>query len=209
MDSAASQCLARARSGDAEALSQVLAEFAPRLERMVLLRMDARHARQFDAADVVQDALVEATRRFDEWRAQADFPLHVWLRLLTAQCLARAHRRLHQEKRDVARELPESAAAQCVSAAGAAEWWVSTHTSPTQAARRNELRDGVRAALDQLDELDREVLTLRLFEQLTNEEAAAELGVEPAAASKRFARALQRVRPALAALEASTESRGS
>lgn len=193
--------LGLARAGDRNALSQLLAASAGKLERMVALRMDSRHGRHFESADIVQDALAEAAKRFHEWCAQTSYPFHVWLRLLTGQALARAERDLHREKRDVARESPIEAAAAKISAANAAEWIVSTHTSPTQAARRNELRELVTAALEQLEPLDREILALRHFEQLSNEDAAAELGIAPAAASKRFARALQRIRPALRALE--------
>lgn len=193
--------LALARAGDRNALSQLLAASTERLERMVALRMSSLHRRHFEPADVVQDALAEAAGRFHEWCAQTSYPFHVWLRLLTGQALARTERDLHREKRDVARESPIEAAATRMSAVNAAEWIVSTHTSPTQAARRNELRELVTAALEQLEPLDREILALRHFEQLSNEDAAAELGIEPAAASKRFARALQRIRPALRALE--------
>lgn len=187
------QQLALARSGDASALSHVLSDHIPQLERMVALRMDPRNSRRFEPADVVQDALVEATKRFGEWCAQSSFPIHLWLRLLTRQALSKAERRLHQQKREVGRDR--------VTAASAAEWLVSSHTSPTQAARRAEMCEIVRTALEQLDELDREILTLRHFEGLSNEEAATELGIEPAAASKRLTRALGRIQPALRALE--------
>lgn len=203
------QQLERARSGDPGALSQVLSDYVPRLERMVALRMDPRQRRHFEPADVVQDALVEATKRFGEWCAQTSYPFHVWLRLLTAQCLAKTERAFHQQKREVGRERALGPPISRMSAANAAEWLVSTHTSPTQAARRTELHELVKAALEELDELDREILVLRHFEQLSNEEAAAELGIESAAASKRFTRALQRIRPALRALGNDGEQRGS
>jgi RNA polymerase sigma-70 factor (ECF subfamily) len=203
------QQLARARSGDRAALSSVLSEHAPRLERMIALRMDVRQRRHFEPADVVQDALLEATKRFDEWCAQSNLPFYVWLRLMTAQCLTKTERRFHQQKREVGRERALVPPQSRITATGAAEWLVSTHTSPTQAARRVELRDLVKTALEQLDDLDREVLTLRHFEEMSNEETALELGIEPAAASKRFTRALQRIRPALRAFEVGEESRGS
>jgi RNA polymerase sigma-70 factor (ECF subfamily) len=194
------QQLAHARSGDASALSQLLSEHVPRLERMVSLRMEPQQRRHFEPADVVQDALIEATKRFGEWCAQPGFPFHVWLRILTAQCLAKAKRRLYQQKREVDLERAFAPPNSRVTATSVAEWVASTHTSPTQAARRAEVRERVKAALEQLDDLDREILTLRHFEQLSNDETAAELGIEPAAASKRFTRALQRIRPALRAL---------
>jgi RNA polymerase sigma-70 factor (ECF subfamily) len=199
--------LSRARTGDRVALSELFAVHAPRLARMVSLRLDNSLGRRLEPADIVQDALIEATRRFPEWCAQERYPFSVWLRLLTAQTLQATVRDHHREKRDVAREEAEPSAYSALTAARAADWLLSTHTSPTQAARRMELRERVLAALEELGPLDREVLVLRYFEQLSNEDAAAELGIDPAAASKRFARALQRIRPALR--ELSTEDRQS
>src|SRR5882672_3613674 len=143
------QQLARARAGDRSALSQVLSEYVPRLERMIALRMETRQRRLFEPADVVQDALLEATERFDEWCAQTSFPFYVWLRLLTAQRLAKTERRFHQQKREVGRERALASPISRITASGAAEWFVSTHTSPTQAARRAEVRDLVKAAMEQ------------------------------------------------------------
>jgi RNA polymerase sigma-70 factor (ECF subfamily) len=197
MESAgANERIARARAGDCAALADLLAEHAPRLERMVALRMD-RGRSTFDASDVVQDALLRATQRIDEWRASDRYPFHVWLRLLAAQALADAERHAGRAKRDAARVRPLEDERHAVSASAAAEWLLSTHTSPTQAARRSELRERVTAALAELDDLDREIIALRQFEQLSNAEAACELGISPDAATKRFVRALQRMRPAL------------
>jgi RNA polymerase sigma-70 factor (ECF subfamily) len=192
--------LVRARQGDASALSELFVAYTPKLVRMVELRMDNAQRQRCDPSDVVQDALLEATQRFAQWGEQRELPFHVWLRFLTAQSLTRS-RRFHAgtQKRDLARE--DGLDSKCVSASRVADWILSSQTSPTQAARRSEVREMVLAALEQLDELDREILALRHFEQLSNEEAAAELGIEPAAASKRFTRALQRMRPALRALQ--------
>lgn len=192
--------LSLARAGDRAALSELLALHSAQLERMVALRMDTQLGRRLEAADIVQDALLEATERFDEWCAQQRYPFSVWLRLLAAQRLQGAQRDHHRQKRDLAREQVAPAAVSALTSARAADWLMSTHTTPTQAANRSELRDRVLAALEELGELDREVLVLRYFEQLSNEETAAELGIDPDAASKRFARALQRIRPALRAL---------
>lgn len=175
----------------------MLAAHTPALERMVSLRIDPHLLRRFEAADVVQDSLTLAVQRFDEWSAQQRYPFVVWLRMLTAQALTNALREHHRQKRDLQREGGAEPAGLHTTCERAADWLVSTHTSPTQALRRDEVRALVLAALAQLESLDREVLVLRYFEELTNEQAAAELGIEPGTASKRFARALQRIRPAL------------
>lgn len=191
----------RARQGDELALSELFRIHEPRLVRLVELRLDKTLRRRLDPADVVQDAWVEVVRRFDEWRGQADFPLHVWLRLITGQSLAAAQRHhLAAHMRDALREAPQRLGRPSMSSASVADAFVASGTSPSQAASREELRQRVRAAIENLDEIDREIVAMRHFEGLTNEEAATELGIEPSAASMRFLRALVRLRPELKAL---------
>ncbi len=191
------ELLARARAGDASALSDLLAEHEPGLLRMVQLRFDQGLRGRLEPADVVQEGLLQAARRFGEWCAQDAYPFPLWLRLLTAQALAEARRRhVGAQKRDARRELGRAA----VQSGTAADLFVASQTSPTQAARRAEVRARVLAAVEELEPIDREILALRHFEGLSNDEAALELGIEPAAASKRYVRALQRLKPALAAL---------
>ena len=72
------------------------------------------------------------------------------------------------------------------------------HTSPSEAALRAERMLRVQEALNALDPVDREILSLRHFEELSRAEAARELGIEEAAAAKRYVRALKRLREALA-----------
>jgi RNA polymerase sigma-70 factor (ECF subfamily) len=73
-------------------------------------------------------------------------------------------------------------------------------TSPSRAAVREETAQQIERALAEMDEIDREVLILRHFEQLTNDEVAAALGVKKAAASRRYMRALTRFREVLLAI---------
>ena len=187
-----------ARNGDQAALAQLLHLHEARLVRMVELRLDASLRRRLDPADVVQEGLLEAVRRFPEWCPQKDLPFQVWLRLIVAQSLAELQRRhLGAHMRDALREVPMQQSRSGLSAGNAADAFLASITSPSQAAQREELRGRVLAALEGLEELDREILALRHFEGLSNEEAAAELQITPAAASKRFLRALTRLRPAL------------
>ena len=183
-----------ARAGDAGALAQLVRVYEPRLVRMVELRLDARLRRRLDPGDVVQEALLEAVRRFPEWCGQTALPLHVWLRLITGQALTAAQRRhLGASMRDAGHEVQLPSSREGIRPDALA----ASITSPSQAAQREEMRARVLAALEALDALDREVVALRHFEGLTNEETAAELSITPEAASKRFVRALLRLRPAL------------
>lgn len=194
--------LERARRGDEGALPELIRAHEPRLLRMVGLRMDPSLRARLDPADVVQEASVEALRRFPEWCAQSELSFHLWLRLVTAQALAQIHRRhLGAHMRDALREVRGPEARPGVSATSATDVLIASTTSPTLAARREELRARVLGALEELGDLDREIVVLRHYEGLTNEEAAAELAITPAAASKRFLRALVRLRPTLLALK--------
>jgi RNA polymerase sigma-70 factor (ECF subfamily) len=191
----------RARLGDERALSELFETHRPRLVRMVELRLDASLRRRLDPADIVQESWLEVARRFPKWCAQDALPIHVWLRLVTSQTLAHAHRRhLAAQRRDALREAASPESRPSISAANAADAFIASATTPTQAVQREEVRARVLAVLEELDEVDREIVALRHFEGLSNREAATELGIEPAAASKRFTRALVRLRPALEAL---------
>jgi len=193
--------VARARLGDEHALAELFRLHEQRLLRMVELRLDRRLRRRLDAADIVQDAWVEVVRRFGEWCAQDKLPLHVWLRLITGQSLAGAQRRhLAAHMRDAMRDAPQRGHRPNVSSASVADGFIDTGTSPSQAVAREELRQRVRAAIENLEEIDREIVAMRHFEGLTNEETALELEIEPSAASMRFMRALMRLRPELKAL---------
>ena len=188
----------RVRSGDERNLSELFERHRSRLVRMVALRLDPSLRSRLDPADVVQEAWLEVARRFPQWREKDSLRFPVWLRLVTGQTLAKAHRRhLAAHLRDALKEDRPAESRPSVSAGGFADAFVASATTPTQAVQREELRARVVAALQDLDEADREIVALRHIEGLSNEEAAAELGIEPAAASKRFTRALVRLRPAL------------
>jgi RNA polymerase sigma-70 factor, ECF subfamily len=209
MDDPASDLLARVRSGTEGALHEFFRQHEQRLLRMIELRIEPVLRRRLDPSDVLQEAWIEIARRAPEWRRQDALPLHVWMRLITAQALLQLQRHhLAAHKRDALREVPEPASRISVSAAGVAEAFLASATSPSQAAVRDELRARVLAALEALGDLDREIVTLRHIEELTNQEIAAELGIEPKAASKRYLRALERLRPALSALGPSPLSGG-
>src|SRR5207244_13099507 len=64
-------------------------------------------------------------------------------------------------------------------------------TSVTQAVQRAEMQLILQEAVNALDPIDREILALRHFEELSNDETAQVLGIKPSAASNRHIRALQ------------------
>ena len=189
------QLFQRAAGGDEDARAGWIESHRERLLRIIALRLDARVRRRVDPSDVLQDATLEAIRRFDECLADPSVPPFLWLRGLVMQRVALAHREhLKVGKRDVRREVQAGRAhSYGPSSVDLAAHLVSGRTTPSQAAIRRETRASIRQALEEMDPLDREVLILRHFEQLKNVDAAMCLGIAPAAATKRYQRALQRL----------------
>jgi RNA polymerase sigma-70 factor (ECF subfamily) len=147
-----------------------------------------------DPSDVLQETYLDAVRQLPDYMAAPPLPFFLWLRQLAGTRLAKAHRtHLGTLGRDVRREAAPGGAPEASSAA-LADGLLGDDTRPSEAAVRAEQRERLAAAIDRLDPLDREVLALRHFEQLTNAEAAAVLGLTAAAASKRYVRALERLR---------------
>jgi RNA polymerase sigma-70 factor, ECF subfamily len=197
----------RARSGDRAALNELLARYRDRLCRMVDMRLDTRLQARLDASDVVQEAYVDVTERLEEYLRDPKLPLFLWLRLVVGERLVRLHRHhLGTQMRDAGREVSLFRGAfPAASSAALAAQLLGRHTSPTQAVVRAERILRVQEALNTLDPLDREVLSLRHFEELTAGEAAQVLGIEESAAAKRYFRALKRLKETLAAMPGGQE----
>lgn len=190
---------ARVRQGDRQALADAFARHRGRLEAAVALRLDPHLRARIDPADVLQEAWLDIAKRFDEWlKSSNPMPLFVWMRFLTVQKLLELHRRNGAKQRDARREVPLHAGPEA-STASVAERLAGSFSSPSQGLHRQEVLARVQAALDDLEEIDREVLVLRHFEELSNNEVAEILGITKAGASNRYVRALKRLREALEA----------
>jgi RNA polymerase sigma-70 factor (ECF subfamily) len=105
--------------------------------------------------------------------------------------LATEARDVHREVSNLRGNSPDSS---CLSLA---QFFVASITSPSQAVVRLELQARIHDALNNMEPIDREILALRHFEQLSNNEAAQVLQISPTAASNRYIRALGRLRPML------------
>jgi RNA polymerase sigma-70 factor (ECF subfamily) len=163
---------------------------------MVALRLDRRLYGRIDPSDVIQEAQLEAAERLAEYLRNPTMPFFLWLRLITGQRLLALHRRhLGAQMRAAGREvsLDRRPLPQATSAALAAQL-LGRLTRPSEAAVRAETRARLHEALDLMDPTDREVLTLRHFEQLSTTETAQELGISEEAAKKRHIRALKRLK---------------
>jgi RNA polymerase sigma-70 factor (ECF subfamily) len=198
--------LRRAAAGDPDGWRTVLDRHRDRLRRLAAFRLDRRLWGRVDPSDVVQEALLDASRRLAEFLANPSMPVFLWLRFLTRQQLATLHRHhLGRAIRDAGREVPLTAAGPNDDSSSAIAARLAGHNpGPSDAVLRAELSDRLRAALDGMDPIDREVLALRHFEELTNAETAASLGLSVSAASKRYIRAVERLRTILTDLSGPT-----
>jgi RNA polymerase sigma-70 factor (ECF subfamily) len=187
--------LSQVRGSDRRALDRLLALHRGFLRKVVELRLDRRLRARVDVSDIIQEAQLEVFRRIDDYLQRRPMPFHVWLQKTAYENLLRV-RREHVEAacRSVENEAPRPDGSVQL-----AHLLLGGGPTPSQKAREQELAQELRQAVARLSEEDREIVVLRGFEGLTNEEAGLVLGVEAAAASKRYTRALLRLRKMLLA----------
>lgn len=189
--------LDRLAAGDRSALDELLTQHRATMRQLVDRRLDGRLRHRLDASDVIQDAQLEVARRIDDFLTRRPMPFRIWLLRTAHEHLLRQRRRhLDTDCRDAAREqaLPEQ------SSVLLARHLLGGQTSPSLRLRQAELAAQVQQALAGLSDTDREVLLLRTFEGLSNQEVAQVLDLDADTASKRYGRALLRLRAALAGL---------
>jgi RNA polymerase sigma-70 factor (ECF subfamily) len=164
--------------------------------------MDPRLRGRVDAADIVQEAFVEASAHQDVYFRSPTAPLFLWLRGVVSNKLLEVHRHhLGTRMRDAKCERPLDAPCESNDTSAAlCAYLTAGLTRPSVAAMRGEIRARLAEALDGMDPTDREVLAMRHFEQLSNAEAAQVLGIQERAAAKRYLRALERLKRILAQL---------
>lgn len=193
------ELLADAGRGRPDAVNQLLERHRGALRKLVQLRLDRKIAGRVDASDVVQDVLLEANQRLQEYLADPRMPFHLWLRHLAKDRMIDMHRR-HRgaQRRSMDRERslasPQYGDQSSFDLAGQL---AASELTPAAAAIRRELEQRFLTAMDQMDEDDRDILLMRHFEQLGNSEAAEALGLSAAAAGMRHLRALRKLRAIL------------
>jgi RNA polymerase sigma-70 factor (ECF subfamily) len=194
------ELIRRAAAGDETVLAELFGRYRKRLRQMVRLRLDRRLQGRVDPSDVLQEAYLDLARKLPEYAGdRPELPFYLWLRLVTGERLTRMHRQhLGAAMRDAGREvsLYRGALPQASSISLAAQL-LGRFTTASQAAVRAEVQLQLQQALNQMDPLDREIIALRHFEELSNSEAAVVLGISRQAASNRHLRAMTRLQAIL------------
>jgi RNA polymerase sigma-70 factor (ECF subfamily) len=198
-ESETARLVQQAAGGDQHAWTLLLTQHRERLRCLVAVRLDCRLRGRIDPSDVIQEACLVAAKQLPAYAANPQMSFYLWLRWLTGQRLVEQHRRhLGAQAREANREIslyqgafPEATSADLAAA------FLGHMSTPSQAAIRIEQTIKLQEALNLLDPIDREILALRHFEELSNGEAAEVLSLDKSAASKRYARALVRLKDVL------------
>lgn len=186
----------RAKEGNPQAVESLLDRHRDGLRRMIQLRLDQKIQRRVDVSDVVQEVLIEASRRLKDYLDNPIMAFHLWVRQIAKDRIIDAHRRHRvSAKRSIDREQPlvvngdndhstmELAGALC-----------DPSLTPAAAATQREIAKQIEAAIELLPSIDQEILLMRHYEQLSNQDIAAALELTEPAASMRYLRALRRLR---------------
>lgn len=188
-----------ARQGNADAVNRLLEKHRDAVRRLVQMRLDQRIQRRVDVSDVVQDVMVEANRRLQDYLANPILSFRIWLRQIAKDRIIDAHRRHRVSgKRSVDRERPMVAAADMDrSTLELAAQLQDPELTPAAAATQREMVRRIEQSISDLDEQDAEVIVMRHYERLSNQEIAQALGLTEPAASMRYLRAVRRLRDRL------------
>jgi len=188
--------LARARGGNDDAINELMDRHRNSLRQLVRMRLDQKIQKRVDVSDVVQDVLIEANRRLQRYIENPVMPFHLWLRQIAKDRIIDAHRRHRvSAKRSVDREQAlvaprgyDQSSIQLASLLG------DQRLTPAAAALQQEMAKRVEDAISLLDEKDCEIIVMRHYEHLTNQEIGKVLNLTEPAASMRYLRAIRRLR---------------
>jgi RNA polymerase sigma-70 factor (ECF subfamily) len=202
------QLLSRAEAGEAAAFDELLRQNRQRLKQMIHVQLDARLQARVDPSDVIQEAMIEATRRFPAYLCERPLPFYPWLRQIALDRIGRLHRNhLRIARRDIRRETPLEPLLPDDSLQQLAGCVLYQGSDPAKRLSRKETGEQIRQALGRLAKDDREVLVLRFLEHLSAAEAAAVVGISEPALRMRQLRALQRFQKLIADVIASEDGR--
>jgi RNA polymerase sigma-70 factor, ECF subfamily len=192
------QLLVGAKHGDLSAVNRLLDRHRAAVHRMVRMRLDQKIQRRVDVSDVVQDVLVEANRRLQEYLQHPVMSFHLWIRQIARDRIIDAHRRHRvSAKRSVDREQVLAPQGEGQSSVLLAAELCDPGLTPAAAATQQEMARRVEQAIAQLGEHDFEIIVMRHYEQLSNQEISQALNVTEPAASMRYLRAIRRLRTLL------------
>ena len=193
------ELLVQAKQGDQSAVNRLMERHRDALSHLVRMRLDQKILQRVDASDVVQDVLIEANRRLQTYLENPILSFRLWLRQIARDRIIDAHRRHRvSAKRSVDREQKLAAPrGYDQSSIHLASILGDKNLTPAAGALQKEMARRVEAAVALLDDRDSEIIIMRHYEHLTNQEIALSLELSEPAASMRYLRAVRRLKSIL------------
>ena len=190
------QLLAQAKDGDEGAINQLMDRHRNSLRQLVRMRLDQQIQRRVDVSDVIQDVLIEANRRLQRYLENPIMPFHLWLRQIARDRIIDAPRRHRvSARRSIDREQQLSVPqGYDQSSLNLATVIGDDKLTPAAALLQKEIARKIENAITKLDEKDSEIVIMRHYEFLTNQEIAQALDLSEPAASMRYLRAVRRLK---------------
>lgn len=190
------EIIRRLKTDREEALAELYLLVRERLRRVIDFRLDYRLGGRVSQSDVLQETYVRAAQRIESYLKKPDMPFFVWLRLEANQRMHEIHRfHFGAEKRDIRREVKlQNKSDNGNTSVQLAAHIVAKMTSASGLFQKAQQIEALEKTLSEMNETDREVIAMRHFEELSNVETAKVLGIGAEAASKRYIRALKRLK---------------
>ncbi len=163
---------------------------------LVRLQIGSRLRAKLDASDIVQQAILHAHEKRDQFRGRTEAEWLAWLRTILANALAMAARRFDAQARDPGRE--RSLEAELERSSSRLEGLLAAdQTSPSERVVQGEDLRRLARALSRLPEDQRQVVELHYLEGMMVADVAERIGrTRPAAVGLLF-RGLKRLRELL------------
>jgi len=173
-----------------------LDEYRDYLILLARMQLDPRLADKLDPSDIVQQTLLDAHRKREQFRGQSAGEKAAWLRQILANNLVDALRALGREKRDVGRERSLQAALE-QSSHRLEAWLVAEQSSPSQKMMRHEEAVQLAGALEKLPDAQREALVLKNWHDWSLAQIGQHMDRTPAAVAGLLKRGLKQLRELL------------
>lgn len=182
------------------ALGRRLDQFRPYLSLLARMQIEAHFQPKLDASELVQQTLVEAYRKWEQFQGDNDAQLAGWLRAILANSLADEVRRWTTQKRCIFDE--HSLCDQVETSSVRLELMLQDEQelTPSSRAVRNEELLGLAEALGSLREDYRQAVEWHHLHGMTLSEIAARMGKTPGQVAGLLRQGLKELRKRMTAV---------
>lgn len=190
------ELISKVRSGDAEAMAELVQLYTPRLRGFVERQMSAQLRQKVDPDDILQEVSVTCVRSMGEMDL-SDWEPFDWVCQVARRRVMDAGRKFFgAEKRDVRREVPMQAKQD--TSHDIAGILAGSITSPSKAFSRDQREMRLQTAIDKLPEEARLVLRMRYVDNMPTKEIAEQIGKSDGAVRVMLTRTVKKLEKLLA-----------